>query len=187
MTLIRNYYTSVLVEKDKRDLVKAQRNYLIKMYETTMEDMNILDRMADRIRKRWIKLQQKPKPLNRIGQFKERYTETEIQAYQSSLGRISKSIRKYNEKISHKIVQCNIQLGYDKIDLENGSPTESEDEKSSYEDLSDNDTEEKERAMLPIPYPCCNEIYCIRYDQIDTDEEYKEYCQNYDEQTAETP
>ena len=61
MTSIRNYYNPVLVDKDKRDLVKAQRNYLIKMYGTTMEDMNILDRMADRIRKRWIRLQQKPK------------------------------------------------------------------------------------------------------------------------------
>ncbi|RGB26109.1 hypothetical protein C1646_747015 [Rhizophagus diaphanus] len=101
MTSIRNYYNSVLVEKDKRDLVKAQ--YID--YENN----------------------------------------------------------------------------------ENESPTESEDEESGNEDLSDNNTKEEERAMSPIPYPCCNEIHCICYNQIDTDEEYEEYCQNYDEQTAENP
>src|SRR5687767_7133162 len=194
MTLIRDYHNTVLVEKDKRDIVKAQRNYLIKMYGTTMEDMNVLDRMADRIRRRWIVLQQKPKPLNRIDQFKERCIETEIQAYQSSLGRISKSIREYNEEISYKIIQCNTQLGYNEIDLdsdyensEDESLTESEDEESDYGNLSDDDTEEEERAMSPIPYPYCNEIHCICYDQIDTDKGYEEYCQNYDEQIAENP
>ncbi|RGB24084.1 hypothetical protein C1646_773589, partial [Rhizophagus diaphanus] len=115
MTSIRNYYNFVLVEKDKRDLVKAQRNYLIKIYGTTMEDISILDGMADRIRKRWIKLQQKPKPLDQIDQFKERCIETEIQVYQLSLGRISKNSNYENS--------------------ENGSPTELEDEESSYEDL----------------------------------------------------
>ncbi|RGB24325.1 hypothetical protein C1646_773254 [Rhizophagus diaphanus] len=125
MTSIRNYYNSVLVEKDKRDLVKAQH------------------------------------------QFKERCIETVIQTYQSSLRRISKNSDYENS--------------------ENESPTESENKESSYEDLSDNDTEEEERAMSPIPYPYCNEIHCICYDQVDTDKEYEEYCQNYDEQTAENP
>ncbi|CAB4426194.1 unnamed protein product [Rhizophagus irregularis] len=66
MIAIRNYYSQIIVRSKDKDLVKVQQNYLIKMYGMTMEDINVLDKMADRIRKRWIKLQQKLKLLNRI-------------------------------------------------------------------------------------------------------------------------
>ncbi|PKY32134.1 hypothetical protein RhiirB3_450110 [Rhizophagus irregularis] len=148
--------------------------------------------MADRIRERWLKLQEKPKPLSRIDQFKERCMENEIQTYELSLGKINRRIREFNEEISYKIIQCNTQLGYDEIDLdsdyedsEDEIPTESENEEDSDEILSDNDSEEKEKAMSPIPYPCCNEIHCICYDQIEIDKEYEEYCLNQAEQMAE--
>ncbi|CAG8715828.1 uncharacterized protein OCT59_025258 [Rhizophagus irregularis] len=192
MTTIKNYHNQIVLKDEDRDMIKAQRNYLIKMYGMTMEDIKILDKMADRIRERWLKLQEKLKPLNRIDQFKERCMENEIETYQSSLGKIDKRVREFNEEISYKIIQCNTQLGYDEIDLDsdyedskNETPTESEDEKDSDEDLSDNDSEREERAMSPIPYPCCNEIHCICYDQIEIDKEYEEYCLNQVEQMAE--
>ncbi|PKB99406.1 hypothetical protein RhiirA5_429752 [Rhizophagus irregularis] len=192
MTTIRNYHNQVILRDEDRDMIKAQRNYLIKMYGMTMEDINIVGKMADRIRERWLKLQEKPKPLSWIDQFKERCMENEIQTYELSLGKIDKRIREFNEEISYKIIQCNTQLGYDEIDLdsdykdnEDETPTESEDEEVSDEILSDNDSEREERAMSPIPYPCCNEIHCICYDQIEIDKEYKEYCLNQAEQMAE--
>ncbi|PKY61435.1 hypothetical protein RhiirA4_486412, partial [Rhizophagus irregularis] len=127
----------------------------------TIDDLNILSKMADRIRERWLKLQEKPKPLNRIDQFKERCMENEIQTYKLSLRKIDKRIREFNVEISYKIIQCNTQLEYNEIDLdsnyednENEIPTESEDGKVSNENLSDNDFEKEERAMSPIPYPC---------------------------------
>ncbi|PKC53514.1 hypothetical protein RhiirA1_479146 [Rhizophagus irregularis] len=192
MTTIRNYHNQVILKDEDRDMIKAQRNYLIKMYGMTMEDINILGKMADRIRKRWLKLQEKPKPLSRIDQFKEKCMENEIQTYELSLGKIDKRIRGFNEEISYKIIQCNNQLGYDEIDLdsdyedsEDETPTESENEEDSDENLSDNDSEREERAISPIPYPCCNEIHCICYDQIEIDKEYEEYCLNQVEQMAE--
>ncbi|PKY33817.1 hypothetical protein RhiirB3_453046 [Rhizophagus irregularis] len=146
--------------------------------------------MADRIRERWLKLQEKPKPLSRIEQFKERCMENEIQTYELSLGKIDKRIREFNEEISYKIIQCNTQLEYDEIDLdsdyedsEDETPTESEND--SNENLSDNDFEREERAMSPIPYPCCNKIHCICYNQIEIDKEYEEYCLNQTEQMFE--
>ncbi|PKY60102.1 hypothetical protein RhiirA4_483416 [Rhizophagus irregularis] len=162
------------------------------MYESTMEDLNILSKMADRIRERWLKLQEKPKPLNRIDQFKEKCMENEIQTYELSLEKTDKRIREFNVEISYKIIQCNTQLGYDEIDLdsdyensEDETPIESEDEEGSDETLSDNDSEKEEIAMSPIPYPCCNEIHCICYDQIEIDQEYEEYCLNQTEQMFE--
>ncbi|PKY33818.1 hypothetical protein RhiirB3_453047 [Rhizophagus irregularis] len=130
MTTIRNYHNQVILRDEDRDMIKAQRNYLIK-----------------------------------IG---------------------------FNEEISYKIIQCNTQLGYDEIDLdsdykdsEDETPTESENEEDSDKNLSDDDFEREERAMTPIPYPCCNEIHCICYDQIEIDKEYEEYCLNQAEQIAE--
>lgn len=165
MIAISNYYSQIIVRSKDKDLVKVQQNYLIKMYGMTMEDINVLDKMADRIRKRWIKLQQKPKLLNRVDQFKKRCIENEIQAYQLNFERISKRIREFNESVSHKIIQCNTQLEYDEIDSdsnyknsENESPTELNNEENSNGNLSD-DGSEKKRAMLPIPYLCCNEIH----------------------------
>ncbi|CAB5148544.1 unnamed protein product [Rhizophagus irregularis] len=159
MITIRNYHNQVILKDEDRDMIKAQRNYLIKMYGMTMEDIKILGKMADRIRERWLKLQEKPKPLSRIEQFKERCMENEIQTYELSLGKIDKRIREFNEEISYKIIQCNTQLEYDEIDLdsdyedsEDETPTESEND--SNENLSDNDFEREERAMSPIPYPC---------------------------------
>jgi hypothetical protein len=117
----------------------------------------------------------------------------EIQTYESSLGRIDKRIREFNVEISYKIMQCNTQLGYDEIDLdsdyennENETPIESEDGEDSDETLSDNDSEKVERAMSPRPYPCCNEIHCTCYDQIEIDKEYEEYCLNQAEQMFES-
>ncbi|PKC58890.1 hypothetical protein RhiirA1_470284 [Rhizophagus irregularis] len=147
MTTIRNYHNQVILRDEDRDMIKAQRNYLIKMYGMTMEDINILGKMADRIRERWLKLQEKPKPLSWIDQFKERYS--------------------------------------DYKDSEDETPTESENEEDSDKNLSDDDFEREERAMTPIPYPCCNEIHCICYDQIEIDKEYEEYCLNQAEQIAE--
>ena len=189
MTTIRNYHNQVTLKDEDRDMIKAQRNYLIKMYEMTMRDINILNEMANRIRKRWLRLQEKPKHLNRIDQFKERCIENEIQTYESNLGRIIRGTEEFNEEISHKIIQCNTQLGYSSLDLdsdyedsEDETPVESEDRENSDETLSDNDSEKEERAMSPIPYPCCNEIHCICFDQIEIDKEYEEYCLNQAEQ-----
>ncbi|CAB4411680.1 unnamed protein product [Rhizophagus irregularis] len=192
MTTIRDYHNRVTLRDEDRDMIKAQRNYLIKMYESTMDDLNILGKMADRIRERWLKLQEKPKPLNRIDQFKEKCMENEIQTYELSLGKIDERIREFNVEISYKIIQCNTQLEYDEIDLdsdyensEDETPIESENEEDSDETLSDNDSEKEERAMSSIPYPCCNEIHCICYDQIEIDKEYEEYCLNQAEQMFE--
>ncbi|CAB4436767.1 unnamed protein product [Rhizophagus irregularis] len=192
MTTIRNYHNQATLKDEDRDMIKLQRNYLIKMYENTMDDLKILSEMADRIRERWLKLQEKPKPLNRIDQFKERCMENEIQTYELSLGKIDERIREFNVEISYKIIQCNTQLEYDEIDLdsdyensEDETPIESEDGEDSDETLSDNESEKEERAMSPTPYPCCNEIHCICYDQIEIDKEYEEYCLNQVEQMAE--
>ncbi|CAB4433192.1 unnamed protein product [Rhizophagus irregularis] len=192
MTTIRNYHNQITLKDEDRDMIKLQRNYLIKMYENTMDDLNILSKMADRIRERWLKLQGKPKPLSRIDQFKERCMENEIQTYELSLGKIDERIREFNVEISYKIKQCNTQLEYDEIDLdsdyensEDETPIESENGEDSDETLSDNDSEKEERAMSPIPYPCCNEIHCICYDQIEIDKEYEEYCLNQAEQMFE--
>ena len=117
MTSIEDNYGYVMVENERENLIKAQRNYLIKMYEITMEDKNELDDITEEVRKRWIELQQKSKLLNQVDQFKERYIESEIQIYQLSLERISRKIKEFNKNISHEIIQCNIQLGYDEIDF----------------------------------------------------------------------
>ncbi|PKY61819.1 hypothetical protein RhiirA4_487337 [Rhizophagus irregularis] len=165
MTTIRNYHNQITLKDEDRDMIKLQRNYLIKMYENTMDDLNILSKMADRIRERWLKLQGKPKPLSRIDQFKERCMENEIQTYEL----------KYDE----------IDLDSDYENSEDETPIESEDGEDSDETLSDNESEKEERAMSPTPYPCCNEIHCICYDQIEIDKEYEEYCLNQVEQMAE--
>ena len=189
MTAIRSYYNQVILKDEDRDMIKGQRNYLIEMYEMTMEDINALDRIADKIGRRWLKLQEKPKPLDRIDQFKERCMENEIQTYESNLGRIIRGIREFNEEISYKIIQCNTRLGYDNSDLDSDyensgdeTPTGPEDEEGSDENLSDDDSEEEGRVMSPIPYACCNEIHCICYDQIESDKENEEYCLNQVEQ-----
>ncbi|CAB4420315.1 unnamed protein product [Rhizophagus irregularis] len=139
-----------------------------------------------------VKITAKTQTFSRIDQFKERCIENEIQTYELSLGKIDERIREFNVEISYKIIQCNTQLEYDETDLdsdyENGedeTPTKSEDGEDSDETLSDNDSEKEERAMSPIPYPCCNEIHCICYDQIEIDKEYEEYCLNQTEQMFE--
>ena len=78
-----------------------------------------------------------------------------------------------------------MDLDSDYEDSENETPIESENEEDSDKTLSDNDPEEGERAISPIPYPCCNEIHCICYDQIEIDKEYEEYCLNQAEQMFE--
>ena len=189
MTLNEDYHGFCLVKnEEKRDLIKTQRNFLIKIYEITIGDITELNNIAEGVRKRWIELQQKPKPLDQINQFKERCIESEIQTYQLSLERINRKIKEFNEDISYKIIQCNTQLGYDEIDLDSDyedskdkNPTESGDEENSDRNSSDDDYEEGEIVMSPIPYPCCNGIHCICYDQIEVDKEYEEYCYNYNE------
>ncbi|PKY57888.1 hypothetical protein RhiirA4_479298 [Rhizophagus irregularis] len=127
------------------------------MYGMTMEDINVLDKMADRIRKRWIKLQQKLKLLNRVDQFKKSCIENEIQAYQLSFERIITT------------------------NSENESPIESDDEENSDGNLSD-DGSEKERQCYQ--YHTHVVMKYIKYAIIKLTL-IRNISQNYDEQTAE--
>ena len=171
---------------------KAQRNYLVKLYGITMEDISVLDKRIEKIRERWIKLQQKPKPLGSLDQYKERCLEKEARIYEKA----SRELKILNEEISYRILQFNANFGYEATDLDSDhnisddeTPTESENEESgeeSDESPSDNDSEIGKRAVSPTPYPCCNEIQCTCCDNLDAfEKEYEEYCQNYYEQMNE--
>ena len=108
-----------VVETDPRErmILKAQRNYLLKMYEVSMNDINVYDSIYQSFSEKWRDLNNRPQPLSLIEQFEKKVIEAESHIYEVSLKRVKDKIKEWNEELSCKIIDLNIKLGYDEVDL----------------------------------------------------------------------
>jgi hypothetical protein len=76
------------------------------------------DRIIKNIRKQWAELQNKVRPLTINDFYKEQYLYRNFQVYQNRYEEQYEKLREYGEKLSQKIIMCNIKLGYDEEDLD---------------------------------------------------------------------
>ena len=126
-------------------IIKAQRNYLLEMYDISMKDIEIYDKIKERIVKRWRKLKEKPQSeWSIIDKYEERVIALEAQNYEVTLGRVRNKINEYNEGLTHKIMAYNIQLGYEVHDLSIDIEYDFEDDTDYDVTSSESGTEEGE-------------------------------------------
>ena len=98
--------------------LKEIRKEYLEEYDRTYEEIGMHDRIIQKYREEWNKLNNKPRPLTLDDSNKEQYLKQEFQTYKRAHEEYYENLRMHGEEISYKITLLNIQLGYEETDLD---------------------------------------------------------------------
>ena len=97
--------------------LKEIRKEHLEDYDRTYKEIGMHDRIIQKYREEWNKVNNKPRPLTLDDSYKEQYLKQEFQTYKRVYEEYYENLRRHGEEVSYKIILLNIQLGYEETDL----------------------------------------------------------------------